>query len=121
MNQREVVSYTRNKKGDIEMQYHDLLKVSDDGKGLTVKGHPCEVSEKYSILTLDIHYAMDVSVRLNCSMNFDASKIIEYLVNLDTNLRPYKSPLHSDIIRGMAGVELAFPLFKQHLLRLYCK
>lgn len=84
------------------MQYYDLLKVSDDGKGLTVKGHPCEVSENISILTLDIHYAMDVSVRLNCSTNFDASKIVKYLVNLDTNLRPYKSPLHSDIIGGMA-------------------
>ena len=75
------------------MQYYDLLKVSDDGRGLTVKGHPCEVSENNSILTLDIHYAMDVSVRLNCSTNFDASKIVKYLVNLDTNLRPYKSPL----------------------------
>lgn len=84
------------------MQYHDLLKVSDDGKGLTVKGHPCEVSENDFIFTLDIYYAMDVSVRLNCSTNFDASKIIDYLVNLNTSLRPYKPFCHRDVMGGMA-------------------
>ena len=84
------------------MQYHDLLKVSDDGKGLTVKGHPCEVSENGSIFTLEIHYAMDVSVQLNCSTNFDASKIVKYLVNLNTNLRPHKPFWHRDVMGGMA-------------------
>lgn len=84
------------------MQYHDLLKVSDDGKGLTVKGHPCEVSENGSTFTLDIHYAMDVSANLSCSTNFDASKIVKYLVNLNSSLRPYKPVLHNDVMGGMA-------------------
>ena len=84
------------------MQYHDLLKVSDDGKGLTVKGHPCEVSENSSFFELTIHYAMDASIQLKCSTNFDASKIIEYLVNLDTSLRPYKPFCHRDVMGGMA-------------------
>lgn len=104
------------------MQYHDLLKVSDDGKGLTVKGHPCEVSENGSIFTLDIQYAMDISVHLSCSTNFDASKVIKYLVNLNTSLRPHKPVLPSEVMGGMAwammhmGFDALYPSYTPYIL-----